>query len=46
MTLRYARLSPNHKKQAIELIDQAFGGVEVTQKTDTGAGRSGKTVRN
>jgi len=25
MTLRYAHLSPNHKKQAINLIDRAFG---------------------
>jgi hypothetical protein len=32
MTLRYAHLSPTHKKKAIKLIDQAFGGVEETQK--------------
>lgn len=32
MTLRYAHLSSAHKKQAIKRIDQAFGGVEVTQK--------------
>jgi integrase len=32
MTLRYAHLSPNHKKQAIKLIDQAFGDGQLTQK--------------
>jgi integrase len=32
MTLRYAHLSPNHKKRAIKLIDQAFGDGQVTQK--------------
>jgi hypothetical protein len=36
MTLRYAHLSPNHKKQAINLIDQAYGGVEVIQKLTQG----------
>jgi hypothetical protein len=36
MTLRYAHLSPSYKKQAIKLIDQAFSGVEVTQKLTQG----------
>ena len=36
MTFRYAHLSPTYKKQAIKLIDQAFGGVEVTQKLTHG----------
>jgi hypothetical protein len=36
MTLRYAHLSPTHKKKAIKLIDQAFGGVEETQKLTQG----------
>jgi hypothetical protein len=36
-TLRtHTHLSPTHKKQAIKLIDQAFGGVEVTQKLTQG----------
>ena len=38
MTLRYAHLSPSHKKQAINLIDQAFGGVEGAQKLTQGNG--------
>lgn len=32
MTLRYAHLSPTHKKKAIELIDAAFSTPQVTQK--------------
>ena len=36
MTLRYAHLSPTHKKQAIKLIDQAFSVVGVTQKLTQG----------
>ena len=36
MTLRYAHLSPNHKKQAINLIDRAFGDGQVNQKLTQG----------
>lgn len=36
MTLRYAHLSPNHKKQAIKLIDEAFGDGQLTQKLAQG----------
>ena len=32
MTLRYAHLSPTHKKKAIELIAAAFSTPQVTQK--------------
>ena len=46
MTLRYAHLSPTHKKQAIKLIDQAFGGVEVTQKLTQGEAGVANTFVN
>ena len=32
MTMRYAHLSPTHNRRAIELIDRAFAGTQVTQK--------------
>jgi integrase len=32
MTLRYAHLSPTHRKKAIELIDAALSAPQVTQK--------------
>ena len=32
MTLRYAHLSPNHRKRAIDLIGEAYALPEVTQK--------------
>lgn len=46
MTLRYAHLSPTHKKQAIKLIDQAFSGVEVTQKLTQGQAGVANTFVN
>jgi hypothetical protein len=32
MTLRYAHLSPTHRKRAIALIDAVFSAPQVTQK--------------
>jgi|KBSSwiStaDraftv2_1062776.scaffolds.fasta_scaffold353401_2 hypothetical protein len=46
MTVRYAHLSPTHKKQAIKLIDEAFSGVEVTQKLTQGQAGVANTFVN